>query len=506
MSEIITRKPSWKQQRQADIDHARSQAKFLKSIDKTVLERELCTSSFYDFFLRFWPVVSPEVLIDNWHIRVICDEYQKMAERVFLRQPKEYDLVLNVPPGSTKSTITSVMFPAWCWARQPSFRIINACYALDLALFLAKQCRLVVQSEKYQSLFPHVQLTSEAEGIMMTSANGQRIAAAVGGRVLGLHAHWVALDDVLNPKEALTEVGLASARHFLEHTIPHRVVSKTVTPISLVMQRLAKDDPTEYMLKLGEKEGAVPVRHVCLPATLEGAEDYVRPRSFRSRYVDGLLDPVRLPKRVLLTEKVRSPMGYAGQYLQQPSPAEGNQFHPDMIQILPTAPVHFKKRPVRAWDKAATKNGGDYTAGVKMAQALDGSFWILDVKHGQWDTSEREERIKATAVQDGKKTKIVIEQEPGSGGKDSSLATVRNLAGFAVKRKTVGRHSGNKVWRADPLAGQVNAGNVRMVKADWNAGLLEEMKYFPHWKHDDRVDSASEAFNELTGRVRAGGL
>jgi predicted phage terminase large subunit-like protein len=481
-------------------------SKTLHAIDRTALERRLVKESFYDFFLRFWPVVSPEVLVDNWHIKFICDEYQKMAERVFLRKPKEYDLVLNVPPGSTKSTITSVMFPAWCWCRQPSFRSINACYALDLALFLAKQCRIVMQSEKYQKLFPEVEITSEAEGIMMTSQNGQRIAAAVGGRVLGLHAHWITCDDLLNPKDALTEVGLAAARHFQEHTIPHRVVNKAVTPIALIMQRLAKEDPTDYMLKLAQKEGSVPVRHICLPATLEGADDVVRPRGLRSRYIDGLLDPLRFPRPVLLTEKARSPMGYAGQFLQIPIPEEGNQFDVTKISILPTAPTHFKKRVIRGWDKAATKNGGDYTAGVKMGQALDGTFWILDVEHGQWDSTEREARMKMVAVRDTRKVRIVIEQEGGSSGKDSMLATTRNLAGFAVKHRTMGRHTGGKVWRADPLAGQVNAGNVRMVKAPWNEGLLEELKYFPNWKHDDRVDASSLAFNELVGKVRAGAL
>jgi predicted phage terminase large subunit-like protein len=105
--------------------------------------------------------------------------------------------------------------------------------------------------------------------------------------------------------------------------------------------------------------------------------------------------------------------------------------------------------------------------------------------------------IKQTAELDGTNVRIGGEQEPGSSGKDAALAFVRMLAGFAV---TCAPGSGSKEVRADPFSAQVNAGNVRLVKNDWNKAFIKEMRAFPYGKHDDQVDAASGAFNLLTRR------
>lgn len=474
-------------------------------ISRRDLERSLCQSSFYDFFLRFWPTVSSEKLVNNWHIQMLCHELQEMAERVFRREPKTHDLVANVPPGSTKSTIASVMFPAWCWARQPDFRLINGCYALDLALFLAKQCRIVVSSEKYQELFPEVVLVSEAEGMMMTSKNGQRIACAVGGRITGMHAHFITIDDPLNPKEALSTPGLTTATHWFEHTIPHRMVRKDMTPIALFMQRLAEADPSQWMISQGIKPDAIPVRHLCLPANNTEFGRFVRPRSWRKFYTkEGLLDPNRFSWRVLKAEASRSEFVYAGQFGQTPVPLGGGMFKVDMMGT-PTLliPTHWRS-VVRYWDKAGTGSGrGTFTVGVKMGRALDGTFWILDVIKGQWEAGMRETVIRNTARADGRRVQIGVEQEPGSGGKDSAVATVKNLAGFIVRKDKV---TTNKADRADAFATQVNLGNVKLAMAEWNDALIDEMRFFPVGRFKDQCDAASGAFRLITGKIRAGGL
>src|SRR5688572_470905 len=105
-----------------------TEIQYTPEVDEDDLAQSICRESFYHFVKEFWEVLIPEELVPNWHIKFLCDEAQKLAERIFRRLPKEHDMVVNIPPGTTKSTIFSIMFPAWLWTRQPELRVISACY------------------------------------------------------------------------------------------------------------------------------------------------------------------------------------------------------------------------------------------------------------------------------------------------------------------------------------------------------------------------------------------
>ena len=154
---------------------------------------------------------------------------------------------------------------------------------------------------------------------------------------------------------------------------------------------------------------------------------------------------------------------------------------------------------VRYWDKAATANGGCETAGVKMSKTDDGRYFVEDVVHGQWSTHEREKIINQTAELDGTDVEIYLEQEPGSAGKDSASFTIRNLAGFKVKAQ---RATGTKLERAKPFSSQVEAGNVFLVRGEWNKAYIHQHHNFPQTKLKDMVDASSGAFNALVLRKK----
>jgi predicted phage terminase large subunit-like protein len=150
---------------------------------------------------------------------------------------------------------------------------------------------------------------------------------------------------------------------------------------------------------------------------------------------------------------------------------------------------------------------GAYTAGVKMARTVKGTdkydFWVLDVVRGRWDAFTRERIIRQVAELDGKGVRIGMEQEPGSGGKESALNTIRNLAGFRVYAE---RATGSKIDRATPYASQVNGGFVAALKAPWTKAYLEEMKNFGELaKYKDQIDASSGAFNFLANRKKPAG-
>jgi predicted phage terminase large subunit-like protein len=104
--------------------------------------------------------------------------------------------------------------------------------------------------------------------------------------------------------------------------------------------------------------------------------------------------------------------------------------------------------------------------------------------------------IKSTAQEDSALGRVEtwVEQEPGSGGKESAEATIKNLAGHIVRADRV---TGSKEVRAEPFAAQAEAGNVLLVRGDWNRPFVDELTVFPSGRYRDQVDAASGAFNKL---------
>jgi len=171
----------------------------------------------------------------------------------------------------------------------------------------------------------------------------------------------------------------------------------------------------------------------------------------------------------------------------------GMFFKVGKVKIIDAEPAGL--RTCRAWDLAATDGAGDWTVGAKMGIDKDGIFYILDVRRGQWEANYRDDVIRQTAAADGN-AMIRLPQDPAAAGKSEAQRMVRMLAGYAVKACIV---SGDKPTRATGLASQMNAGNVVMVKGDWNHGLLSRLDAFPSKGiPDDESDALSDSFNELS--------
>jgi predicted phage terminase large subunit-like protein len=177
----------------------------------------------------------------------------------------------------------------------------------------------------------------------------------------------------------------------------------------------------------------------------------------------------------------------------------GDMFKPSDFDIWDALPSGCDF--VRFWDKAATEGGeGAETAGVLMARSPDGTFIICDVIHGRWSAGQREREIKIAAEMDGPDTTIWIEQEPGSGGKDSAQFSAKNLAGYKVYLQPMSRE-GDKITRAEPMSAQSEVQNIKILRdypsRRWNGTLLAQLADFPQGTLKDIVDAASGAFNKL---------
>lgn len=318
---------------------------------KLRLKASICKSSFYEFVKAMWDIVVAEPLIDNWHIRYICRQMQNLAERVFKGLPKKHDLIINVPPGSSKSTICSILFPAWVWTRMLTARLICCSYSEGLSLRLSRKCRDVIKSQKYQTMFPHVKIRTDQDTAseFSTPQGGARYALGSGTQVMGSHAHFILIDDPIDPEGVLSDKELARINNWIEEQLSGRKVDKLVSVTVMIAQRLHQSDPPAMM---GERK---PVKWVKIPAT----DEYpIRPKRLRRFYKDGLMDPRRLPRQHMK----RIGMGPRGQYIlagqfgQRPTPPGGGDFKTDRLVLLPKAKrLPRFKAMCRFWDKAGTK-------------------------------------------------------------------------------------------------------------------------------------------------------
>lgn len=471
----------------------------LPELSATDLQRSILKDDYYEFVKAMWHTISPEKPVWNWHIKYLCRKVQMMMERVFKGQKKVFDLCVNIPPGSTKSTVLSIMLPAWCWTRMPAFRFIGASYGGDIAQDLSMKTRDVVRSDLYRRLFPEIKWRADQDtkNYFMNTLGGWRFSVGVKGDVTGRHAHLIVVDDPLNPEESYSDADIATSNRWIRETLSSRKVAKAVTPMILVMQRLHQDDPTAQFVARPN------VFWVCLPAQLE---PNVRPVGLRKKYKNGLLDPKRMPEEVLINERVQGVVYFASQFLQNPVPRGGAMFEVDNLRVRTDAPK--MRLVVRAWDKAGVEGGkGAYTAGVKVGVDRDNKVWVLDVIRVRLNTYDREHLILRTARRDGPKCLVVVEQEGGSGGKADAEATVRNLLGYRVKIVKASRETGDKERRATPASSMVNGGNVYLLKARWNREFVEELRYFPASRYKDQVDAFGMGFNEIaTPRLRAGAM
>jgi predicted phage terminase large subunit-like protein len=490
---------------------------------------ELCRRSLFRFVRVFWSSLTPDEPHYNWHIPYLCGELEEVAGRVANDQPKKYDLIINIPPGTTKSTLCSVMFPIWCWLRWPWLRFITLSYSGTLSLELAEKSRDLMRTALFTRLFPHLRIKKDKEkksnfqiqervepldhydGDEAYWKNaGGRYSTSVGSTITGFHGDIVLLDDPINPEQAASPAQLKRTNYWIKETLPTRTTNKNRTPFITIMQRLHEEDPSG--IKLDQPR----IKHICLPGEIYSeagthrARDLVKPPSLLKNYVDDLLDPVRLPRETLEgLYRNLGEYGYASQILQSPVPLGGMLFKVENFVEVPSVPDLKVLETVRYWDKAATteKESSDakYTVGVKMSKLRGDIFIITNVVRGRWSTDAREAVIKQTARLDGESVIVIMEQEPGSGGKDSMRSSIKNLAGFRVRPDVV-QSRGSKIIRADPYSVQVNNRNVLLLAGEWVRDFKAEHMMFPFGRYKDQVDAAAGAFNYLARVKEAGAL
>lgn len=440
------------------------------------------------FVREAWPVLEPAAAYQhNWHVDAICEHLEAIT---FGRMNPR--LLVNVPPGSSKSLLVSVLWQAWEWGPcgLRSNRFLTTAFNEGPVKRDTRKTRDLIQSEWFQALWPEVQLVRTAEMSFANTQTGTREGIPFGS-LTSQRGDRLIIDDPHSTETAESPVErTATTRKFREGAL-NRLNDQERSAIVVVMQRLHEQDVSGTILKLG-----MGFEHLMLPMEFEPARRIRTSIGFTDpRENEGdLLDPSRFPRHVV--EDLKKGLGsyaYAGQYQQRPAPRDGGMFKRSWLPVVDALPNDIVKW-CRAWDIGATRGGGDPTAGVKVGRSRDGVFYVADVRRGQEGPAEVERTILATATHDGTDVILRLPQDPGAAGKAYAQTLTRLLAGYPVK--TVAP-TGDKATRATPAAAQAEAGNVRLLRGPWNEAFMDELCTFPAGAHDDQVDAFADAVNEL---------
>jgi predicted phage terminase large subunit-like protein len=449
-----------------------------------VLLDAILRNDFLAFVQRCFMTLNPGAAFSwNWHIEAIAYHLE------LVRMGKIRRLIVNVPPRSLKSTICSVAFPAFVLGRDPRKRLIAVSYGADLANMLGNDCRAVMQSAWYQRLFPGTRISrvKNTENELRTTQHGYRLATSVGGTLTGRGGEFAIIDDPLKPQDAYSDSKREAANDWFGNTLLSRLDDKRTGAIVVVMQRLHLDDLAGRLSRSFDDWTVLN-----LPAIAEHDEQIpIGEGRYHFRKEGDLLHPEREPMSVL--NSIRAQLGsdvFAAQYQQNPVPSGGNMVKRHWVRRYDDVPNRTPPTHVlQSWDTASKEGGQNDWSVCTTWYVVDGKFYLVDVLRGRFDYPTLKARAIAHA-QLHRPTKILIED---TGVGTALVPEIRDL-GFTAVAVPV-EH--NKQTRMSIQSGKFESGQVFFPnRAPWLEDLETELFAFPGSRHDDQVDSISQALGD----------
>lgn len=476
---------------------------------------EQIVSSLAGFVRRAWPYIrDPNPYASNWHIELLAQEY----EDVFYGRNDR--LIVNQPPGTMKSYLLNVFFPAWVWAIDPTRRFGHFSYTDTLPRQQKEIFLRLVTSDWYRRRFPRVRIVkdNDKDGVV-NSRGGTRIFGGVGGALTGMHPHFLLVDDPHKATDVYhTKLMRRAIRWFASSVATRGMLQKMA--IVVCMQRLAPNDLCGALL--GEMSaGALDMpdglrdeietddwRHACLPMRFDPDHRYRwgrDPRTKKGQLLWGAVLPESVVRsRIKLMEMDKEQANVPAQFDQDPLSKSGTLFeHVRGALIrpedLPKKLVHGMA--VRGWDRADSDldADGDPTVGTLMVE-YEGIKYIVNRVKFNKSAIDRDNTIEKVSVYDSKqwdRYRVANEVNPGPDGK---LAH-NNLAARLKKHDILcmsQRSTKNKHERATPFAAGIKYGEVRILDGqDWTQDFIDELTRFPNAPHDDQVDSGAHSYNAI---------
>lgn len=534
-----------------EVAKAKAQLDLIKS-------RRACEADLVEFVRQAWHIVEPaNPYVHGWHVDAVAMHLEAVNDGDIIR------LLVNIPPGMMKSLLTSVFFPSWVWGprNKPETRFLCTSHSMNLAVRDSLKMRRLVTSDWYQSRWgDRVKITGDqaAKTKFENTATGFREAAAFES-LTGSRGDIVILDDPHSVDSALSDAQRESTVTTFLEALPTRMNNPSKSAIIVIMQRLHEDDVSGVILEKG-----LPYTHLMLPQEFdpnrrcETEIGFVDPRE-----EDGeLLFPERFPRSVVERDKqVLGPYGYAGQFQQSPSPRGGGivkrewwQLYDDEMAAAQGAKDASRYPPmdyiIASLDGAYTsKQENDPSALTVWGVFQRGGSQARRILSRQGDVTEildDRDTLPSVMLMTAWARRLPIhgpdiERNPGE---DEFAYKMRQKAAWGlvehvldtcnrykidkllieakgpglsvaqeIKRlnrtttwsvELVNPGASDKVARAHSVQPIFSSGAVYAPDKAWAEAVITEWESFPRGKHDDLVDSTTQALKYLRERGMLG--
>lgn len=497
------------------------------------------------FVYAAWPFLGYPKPPETFHIDAICDHVQATYEREITR------LLVTIQPGSFKSTIVSVLAPAWRWTTHPEERFVTASHGDDLATRDTTTSRTFMQSAWFQDRWGQVFEFTEAQNLKTRYANtrgGQRVRTHVGGGT-GDRGSILQIDDPHNAKEArYADTQLAEAVQWWGDTAVSRLDDTVERPGSIIVigQRIHPKDLIGYLLDSGGRRWT----HLCLPTRYSEKHKYVYPRKVRLPSGRTLTGDIRRREGQLLMPKLQDEAKladrvaedgvtahiFAGQYQQIPTEREGKilkrsgwryydrqlsfyrergAFTAELVAELTAAgrmPVF--SRIVHSWDTSVKDRAhSDFVSGQAWGcpRDRDADRWLLRLYHRR---AALNETIDAMLMLNDWSLGIwprvphFVVIETAANGADAIAEIKGRVQGVIPWPAKGAAAAGSKVVRAEAASPALDGGNCYLPGYANETGddydprtpldvqaFIEELAEFDTGTHDDQVDGWSQMVN-----------
>ena len=466
------------------------------------------SASLYEFVKQSWHVVEPGIpFVPSWHIQEICEHLEAVSTGDIKR------LLINIPPRHSKSTIVSVMWPAWEWITDPAQKFLCASYSGNLSTRDNLKTRRLLQSPWYQERWGYMFAFAGDQNAKQRFENdktGYRLATSVGGTATGEGGSRLILDDPHGAQAAQSEVMRESDLEWFDMVWSTRLNNPKTDAMVTVMQRLHEKDISGHIIDdIGGWE------HICIPAEWDGVKRSTVLGSYDPRQKVGeLICPDRFgDKEIDNLKKLLGQYGSAGQLQQNPSPADGGILKTKYFEMWPAGeglpPFEYI---LQSYDCAFTeKSSGDPTACTVWAiftHKGERNVMLIDAWEDHLSYPDlRKRAIKDWGTEYGGMTKdspysrarrpdrILVE------AKASGQSLIQDLR--LAKVPVIGYNPGNadKISRAHQASPTLELGLIWIPESgknkghfvSWAQGFIKQLEKFPVAEHDDYVDTFSQA-------------
>ena len=434
----------------------------------------------------------------NWHHEKVCDALEQVIEGKIKR------LIINVPPGSSKTELAVINFIARGLAINPRSRFLHLSYSADLAELNSAKAKELVTSHEFQEVFPlPIKSDSNARGRWnVVGEDGISIggcyATSTLGQVTGFRAGHLAdgfqgaiiIDDPLKPADSLSKTKRDSVNNAYINTVQSRKASPD-TPVIVIMQRLADEDLTGFLLNGGDGHEW---HHIKIPAIGPDGDSYW---------------PEKEPLHSLLQLKEKGNFTFEGQYQQEPYVLGGELIRGDWFKRYSELPGwrEFSRRAVFADTAMKTGEANDYTVFLDALLLRTGQVYILNVWRKKVDAVGLLQMAKdiwsSVSIGNGRESipaasALYIEDKASGTG---LIQQLRHEQGFIPVMPI--ERTKDKLTRVMEVQPRIQSGQVYLpANAPWVVDFISECEAFTandSHKHDDQIDPLVDAINTFCG-------